>query len=181
MDASAAALVPAEIVADDAQEALDRREYDRALEHHRRHCKVCRHSDLADIEALYCGWLDPSKVARAYGLDVDVLQRHAARFGWHHERVRNVETLLAQLAENAMRKLVPPGEVTLDTVLAITDRLQRGQMHLAGAPRKVERALRTGRQPAPVKTAEGRTQTWERMIRETRTVSEPAEPAAEGT
>ena len=123
---------------------------------------------LADIEALYCGWLDPIKIARAYGLDRDVLQRHAERFGWRHERLRSIDLLLCQLAENAMRKLLPTGQATLEHVLAIVDRIQRGQMHLAGAPRRVHRALRTGIHPAPVKRREQTAQTWEAMIREAR-------------
>ena len=156
-------LVPADPVDDAVDLAREARLDALARSQHAARCSVCRHAERDEIEALYLAWLDPRKIALAFQVPLGSIQLHAARLGLDAQRADDVETALGRLVERAMRKLVEAdAEIGLDGLLSLVDRIQRGRAQRA------RRVLKSGRVPDPVR-ADGVTQTWEHMIRMSRT------------
>ena len=134
---------------------LAQAELDWRTKRHGALCTVCQHADQHEINAAYIGWMDPKKVADAYGIKLGSLRRHAAYFSLDVARSTNVASLIGGILEAKVRQMKPE-DLTIDDFMRLIDKLQGVKAgntteQLEGAP---------GVRPAMTQGA-----TWEEMVR----------------
>jgi hypothetical protein len=69
---------------------------------HKRHCIVCKHPNLAEIDQRFIGWEPPSSIARENHFNVRALFRHAHATGLFPKRDTNVRAALSRIIEKGM-------------------------------------------------------------------------------
>jgi hypothetical protein len=72
---------------------------------HKKHCKVCSHSQKAEIEQEWLDWGDTNRIASDYGLSRDSIYRHAHALGLYDRRRKNLRRALEKLIERG--EMVP--------------------------------------------------------------------------
>jgi hypothetical protein len=87
---------------------------------HKRHCKVCKHPNLAEIDRSFIGWEPPSSIARENHFNVRALFRHAHATGLFAKRDTNVRAALSRIIEKGMslRKVTASAVVQAVAVLS---------------------------------------------------------------
>ena len=81
---------------------------------HAAECKICAHSQRAEIERDFINWRSPASIAKQYGLrNRSSVYRHAHALGLFPKRQRNVRAALERIIERAGEV-----EVTASAVVA---------------------------------------------------------------
>jgi Zn-dependent peptidase ImmA (M78 family) len=68
---------------------------------HEHQCRICAHTQRADIEEAFVNWDSLASIAKQHGVSRDAIYRHAHVFGLMDKRRRNVRTALERIIERA--------------------------------------------------------------------------------
>jgi hypothetical protein len=82
------------------------------LNHHRRHCTICKHPFRTAIEEEFLHWASPDSISHHYDVGWRSVYRHAHALGLFDQRGRNLRSALGHIIEHANH--VSP---TADTVV----------------------------------------------------------------
>jgi hypothetical protein len=87
---------------------------------HKRHCKLCKHPNLAEIEQRFIGWESPTSIARENHFNLRAFFRHAHATGLFPKRDTNVRAALSRIIEKGMslRKVTASAVVQAVAVLS---------------------------------------------------------------
>lgn len=82
-----------------------------SLGRHRKHCRVCQHSDREAIEADWLAWGSTDRIADQFGLSRDSLYRHAHALGLFEKRAHNLKKALERIIEQSEKVEVTAASV----------------------------------------------------------------------
>jgi hypothetical protein len=80
---------------------------------HAAECKICAHSNRAEIEHEFVGWAGANRIATTYGVSRDGVYRHAHALDLFRKRQRNIRAALERIIEQA-------GEVDVNAAAVVS-------------------------------------------------------------